>query len=94
MNRRTAIVTTAGAILAIVTGVFTIDDRYYKTVEAAEYRQRADIDRESGDVELRIKIIELELQSVSDPRKERLLERQLEQLMERQNKLIELQQGR
>lgn len=81
------------SVFAIVGGLFAFDARYTKTVEAAEYRRQADIDREYGDVELRTKLIELEMQLNQDQRREKLLHRQLEQLLQRQNRLIELQQG-
>lgn len=87
-----AVVGTA-TVVGGVTGIFSVDDRYYKTAEAAEYRQQADIDRETGDVSLRIKLIELELQMGPDERRRILLERQLEQLLDRQNSLIDLQRG-
>jgi len=80
-------------IVTLIGGIFVIDDRYYKTAMAAEYRTRADLDRESGDVESRIGILECQMQLNDNPRKTRLLERQMEQLLDRQNRLIELQQG-
>lgn len=91
-----SIAAAVGALITIVTlvgGIFVIDDRYYKTAEAAEYRNRADIDRESGDVDLRLKVLELEIKLNDDTRRGSLLEKQVEQLMNRQNRLIELEQG-
>lgn len=85
------------SVVSLVTGIFTIDDRYMKQANAGEYHLQEAIDRESGDVDTQIKLLVLEIEWLSSiPEEERdssqntrleILKLQLAALLERQGDL-------
>lgn len=52
-------------VLSVVTGLFTVDDRYMKDANADEIHHKTGIDRERGDIVTQIKILKLEIQYLS-----------------------------